>query len=128
LLLRRYGGSGNKTGFYCTDSATIGSITVNKFDLLMTDQDRGTNGDGGGLFGFALGSYALPGGQANNMTSTWRQLSTAAGLAGGASNRYGLWLSNNRSLLQAYSDYGGMQACPVHVAAYHAAAAVKAMQ
>lgn len=103
----RYGGAGDKTGFYCTDTATIGSITVETFNLLVTDGDKGINGDGGGLFGFALGSYAEPGGQDNNMTSTWRQLSTAAHLAGGASNRYGLWLSNNPTLLKSYNDFGG---------------------
>lgn len=103
----RYGGAGDKTGFYCTDTATIGSITVKTFNLLVTDGDKGINGDGGGLFGFALGSYAEPGGQDNNMTSTWRQLSTAAHLAGGASNRYGLWLSNNPTLLKSYNDFGG---------------------
>lgn len=102
-----YGGAGDKTGFYCTDTATIGSITVKTFNLLVTDGDKGINGDGGGLFGFALGSYAEPGGQDNNMTSTWRQLSTAANLAGGASNRYGLWLSNNATLLKSYNDFGG---------------------
>jgi hypothetical protein len=85
----------------------VGSITARNFNLLVTDNDKGLDGNGGGLFGFALGSYALPGGQANNMTSTWRQLSTAAGLDGGASNRYGLWLSNNSTLLKQNSDFGG---------------------
>jgi hypothetical protein len=73
----------------------------------VTDDDKGINGDNGGLFGFALGSYALPGGQANNMTSTWRQLSTAANLEGSVNNRYGLWLSNNSTLLKTNNDFGG---------------------
>lgn len=103
----RFGGAGGITGYFGNDTTTVGPITATNFEFLVADGDSGTGGKGSGLYGFALGSYALPCGEASDQVSTWKQLSTAAGVAGTELDRVGLWLSNDQQFLQAATSFGG---------------------
>lgn len=111
-----YGGGAVVKGFYCTDTVSVSNITTKTFEFMVTNNDPGSgtpsdfsDSKGQGLFGFALGSYRMPGSNlTSNQVSTWRQLSTTAGLAGTRRNFYGLWLLNDNKMLMKPIDFGGM--------------------